>query len=122
MLINLSSNYPYTTKFKWVIKLIGYILTPVFLFSFTFSKLDLVCAVRIYVLGLCLSMNLIVFSQLHWLITGLIYSSVPIFYWWFLTDQIDKEQVGFTTEMYWVQLQVILYVVLLAYKVQSNFM
>ena len=101
-------------------KLSGYLLIAVYLFSFNWSKLDIVCAVRVYFLAHSLSVNLIVFMQLHWFWTGLIYASIPFLYWVSLSDHLDKELEGFATQMCWVQIQVVFYVMLLAYQVRKN--
>ena len=76
--------------------------------------MDTAYAVRSYVIVSFAAVFFTVFAQLNWIISFLVFSSMPFYYWYSLALKIDD---GLATEMYYLQLQVSFLFGVIAYKI-----
>ena len=93
----------------------GYLYITFIYIMYTYQvEMNTEYAVRNYVIVNYAAINFTVFAQINWILSVVIYSLVPLYYWYELNDKIDA---GFAQEMVYMQLQVAFLTALIAYKV-----
>ena len=93
--------YLFGRNFKRVYTVAGYLYVTFLFIMYTYQvEMDTAYAVRCYIISNYAAINFTVFAQINWILSVVIYSVVPLYYWYEISDKIED---GFATEMFYMQ-------------------